>query len=99
MFYYARMIERSVTTQIEHSLSEQAAVAIIGPRQVGKTTLAREIADSRPASLYLDLEAREDRDRLAEPTLFLRQYENSLVVLDEIHRVPELFSSLRGIID
>jgi len=74
-------------------------VAIIGPRQVGKTTLAREIAGSRPASLYLDLEAREDRDRLAEPALFLRQYENSLVVLDEIHRIPEIFSSLRGIID
>ncbi len=93
------MIRRFVASDIEHSLSQQAAVAIIGPRQVGKTTLAREIADSRPASLYLDLEAREDRDRIAEPTLFLRQYENSLVVLDEIHRVPELFSSLRGIID
>ena len=99
MFYYARMIERSVTPIIEHALAEQAAVAIIGPRQVGKTTLARAIADQRPSSVYLDLEAREDRDRLAEPTLFLRQYENSLVVLDEIHRVPELFSSLRGIID
>jgi len=93
------MIERSVTPIIEHSLAAQAAVAIIGPRQVGKTTLARAIADQRPSSVYLDLEAREDRDRLAEPTLFLRQYENSLVVLDEIHRVPELFSSLRGIID
>src|ERR1700677_1874210 len=99
MFYYGRMIERSVTTQIEHSLTEQAAVGFFGPRQVGKPTLAREISDSRPTSLYLDLEAREDRDRLAEPSLFLRQYENSLVVLDEIHRVPELFSSLRGIID
>jgi uncharacterized protein len=93
------MIERFISTRIENSLSEQAAVAIIGPRQVGKTTLAREIADTRPASLYLDLEAREDRDKLTEPALFLRQYENSLVVLDEIHRVPELFSSLRGIID
>jgi predicted AAA+ superfamily ATPase len=99
MFYYARMIGRSVTPFIEQSLAEQAAVAIIGPRQVGKTTLAREIAGKRPGSLYLDLEAREDRERLAEPALFLRQYENSLVVLDEIHRVPELFSSLRGIID
>jgi predicted AAA+ superfamily ATPase len=99
MFYYARMISRSVFPLIESSLAEQAAVAIIGPRQVGKTTLAREIADKRPGSLYLDLEAREDRDKLSEPTLFLRQYENSLVVLDEIHRVPELFSSLRGIID
>ena len=93
------MIPRSVAPAIEHLLAHQAAVAIIGPRQVGKTTLARAIADSRPTSVYLDLEAREDRDRLTEPTLFLRQYENSLVVLDEIHRVPELFSSLRGIID
>ena len=61
--------------------------------------MARQIADSRPGSLYLDLEAREDREKLAEPVLFLRQYQDSLVVLDEIHRVPELFSSLRGIID
>jgi len=93
------MIKRLITPKIEQSLLEQAAVAIIGPRQVGKTTLAREIAESCPGSLYLDLEAREDREKLAEPALFLRRYENSLVVLDEIHRVPELFSSLRGIID
>ena len=93
------MIPRAVTNPIEQALKRQAAVAIIGPRQVGKTTLAREIADSHPGALYLDLEAREDREKLIEPVLFLRQYENSLVVLDEIHRVPELFSSLRGIID
>ena len=93
------MIPRSVAKTIEQALKRQAAVAIIGPRQVGKTTLAREIADSPPGALYLDLEAREDREKLVEPVLFLRQYENSLVVLDEIHRVPELFSSLRGIID
>ena len=93
------MILRAVTKPIEQALKRQAAVAIIGPRQVGKTTLAREIADSHTGALYLDLEAREDREKLIEPVLFLRQYENSLVVLDEIHRVPELFSSLRGIID
>ena len=69
------MIARSVTPLINQSLADQAAVAITGPRQVGETTLAREIADKRPGSLYLDLEAREDRDRLAEPALFLRQYE------------------------
>jgi predicted AAA+ superfamily ATPase len=93
------MITRSVTIPIELALKRQAAVAIIGPRQVGKTTLARTIADSHPGALYLDLEARQDREKLVEPVIFLRQYENSLVVLDEIHRVPELFNSLRGIID
>jgi predicted AAA+ superfamily ATPase len=92
-------IKRVDRVLVEAALKQQAAVAIIGPRQVGKTTLARDIADHRPGSLYLDLETREDRDKLTEPVLFLREYENSLVVLDEIHRVPELFSSLRGIID
>ena len=93
------MIQRSVTQTIEHALQHQAAVALIGPRQVGKTTLAREIAGARPGAVYLDQEARADRDKLAEPVLFMRPYENSLVVLDEIHRVPELFQQLRGIID
>ena len=82
------MIIRSAAIPIELALKRQAAVAIIGPRQVGKTTLARKIADSHPGALYLDLEAREDREKLVEPVIFLRQYENSLVVLDEIHRVP-----------
>ena len=79
-------------------MSRQAAVALIGPRQVGKTTLALEIARSREA-FYLDLEDRDDRSRLAEPTLFLDNLEDRLVILDEIHRMPELFQSLRGIID
>ena len=93
------MIPRWETPQIEQALRAQAAVAIIGLRQAGKTTLARSIADSRPGALYLDLESREDRDKLADPALFLRQFERSLVVLDEIHRVPEIFTTLRGIID
>jgi predicted AAA+ superfamily ATPase len=54
------MITRSVTHVIELALKRQAAVAIVGPRQVGKTTLAREIADAHSGALYLDLEARED---------------------------------------
>lgn len=73
-------------------------MALIGPRQVGKTTLALAIAETVP-SLYLDLESPEDRNKLTEPTLFLNLYEDRLVILDEIHRVPELFQSLRGLID
>ena len=92
------MIPRIITPDIERTLNRQAAVALIGPRQVGKTTLALEIARSRHA-LYLDLEDRDDRNRLAEPTLFLDNVEDRLVILDEIHRMPELFQTLRGIID
>lgn len=93
------MIPRGATLKIEEALNSQAAVAMVGPRQVGKSTLARKIADSRSGSLYLDLESSGDREKLAEPALFLRQFESRLVVLDEIHRVPELFSTLRGLID
>jgi predicted AAA+ superfamily ATPase len=92
------MIPRCATSKVEEALSRQAAVALIGPHQVGKTTLALQLAETRP-SLYLDLESRTDRDKLSDPELFLRDYENVLVILDEIHRVPELFQTLRGLID
>lgn len=92
------MIKRHCKVKVEQALGYQAAVAIIGPRQVGKTTLAREIGDERGA-VYLDLEDRADRDKLGDPRLFLGQYEDRLVILDEIHRTPELFLDLRGIID
>jgi predicted AAA+ superfamily ATPase len=83
---------------VRKALARQAAVALTGPRQVGKTTLAHSITDEIP-SIYLDLESREDRTRLADPAAFLNHYEDRLVVLDEIQRVPELFPALRGIID
>ena len=92
------MIERRVKQQVRQALDRQAAVALIGPRQVGKTTLAYELTGERDA-LYLDLEDSNDREKLSEPALFLDQYEDKLVVLDEIHRTPELFRTLRGIID
>ena len=92
------MIPRTVAPEIENALLRQAAVALIGPRQVGKTTLALAIGEARDA-LYLDLEDRDDRARLSEPALFLDHVEDRLVILDEIHRMPELFPTLRGIID
>ncbi len=98
MYEYTRMIERRIKKDVEEGLDRQAAVALIGPRQVGKTTLAREIAKDRDA-IYLDLENSDDRGKLANASLFLKQYEDKLVVLDEIHRVPEIFQTLRGVID
>ena len=92
------MIERDIKPRVLEGLGYQAAVAIIGPRQVGKTTLALDIGDERGA-LYLDLESRTDRQKLSDPALFLSHYENRLVILDEIHRVPGLFQDLRGVID
>ena len=94
----ARMIPRRSHQTVLDALGRQAAVALIGPRQVGKTMLALEIAKGSGA-LYLDLESRADRSRLADPALYLREYEDRLVILDEIHRVPELFQELRGLID
>jgi len=92
------MIRRRIYQTVRDALGRQAAVALIGPRQVGKTTLAHEIAEGED-SIYLDLETAADRDKLADPALFLKAYEDQLVVLDEIHRVPELFQELRGLID
>ena len=73
-------------------------MALLGPRQVGKTTLALEIADAEDA-VYLDLESPADRARLIDPELYLADYEDRLVILDEVHRLPDLFQSLRGLID
>ena len=92
------MIPRRRLLVLKEAIARQAAVALIGPRQVAKATLAMALVDEIP-SLYLDLEATEHRRQLADPALFLREYEHQLVVLDEIHRVPELFSTLRGLID
>ena len=92
------MIPRIAFSAVTTALDRQTAVGLIGPRQVGKTTLALEIAATRKA-LYLDLESSTDRAKLSDPNLFLGQFEDRLVVLDEIHRAPELFGDLRGLID
>jgi len=94
----AMFIEREVASEIERALEYQAAVALIGPRQVGKTTVAMQIG-SRRDSLYLDLEDERDRAQLREPHLLLEANRHRLVILDEIYRAPEIFLTLRGIID
>lgn len=92
------MITRKLLPQIGAALGESPAVALLGPRQVGKTTLALEIARSRP-SIYLDLESTADQAKLSEPELYLPQHEGKLVILDEIQRKPQIFRHLRGLID
>lgn len=92
------MIHRRKAKQVEELLDASPAVALLGPRQVGKTTLALEIGERRP-SIYLDLESDADRAKLAEPDLYLSRFEDRLVILDEVHRLPGLFQNLRGLID
>jgi len=92
------MIERRIAGQLQELLDTNPAVALIGPRQVGKTTLALSLAETRP-SIYLDLESAADRAKLAEPELYLADHADKLVILDEVHRKPDLFQNLRGLID
>ncbi len=92
------MLVRKAFETVRQALLRQAAVALIGPRQVGKTTLARQLGEAQNA-LYLDLEDIQERDKLSNAAAFLSAYEDRLVILDEIHRVPDLFLTLRGLID
>ena len=92
------MLRRMLTDELLEAAAYAPAVALLGARQVGKTTLARTIAGGRRA-VYLDLEAPEDLAKLADPGGFLRAHRDELVVLDEIQRAPELFMVLRVLID
>jgi uncharacterized protein len=92
------MIEREALSIVTAMLDRHAAVGLLGPRQVGKTTLAMAIAKTRRA-VYLDLEDRADRAKIAEPELYLPQHTDKLVILDEIQQAPDLFAVLRGQID
>ena len=84
--------------QLKELLGQYPAVALLGPRQVGKTTLALALAEGRDA-IYLDLESDADRARLQEPELYLASHLDKLVILDEVQRLPGLFRNLRGLID
>ncbi|MSV30490.1 MAG: ATP-binding protein, partial [Bryobacterales bacterium] len=92
------MLSRRLSARLNHLLRHSPAVVLLGPRQAGKTTLALKIGDQQ-ASVYLDLEDEGDRAKLSNPTRYLADHEGELVILDEVHRVPELFQRLRGLID
>ena len=92
------MLDRKHRELIEEALDTQAGVVLLGPRQVGKTTLAQDIADARDA-VYLDMERSADRQILEEPDLYLDEQVGRLVVIDEVQFLPNLFRVLRGQID
>jgi predicted AAA+ superfamily ATPase len=92
------MIERGLTPKLRDAIAHNPAVALLGPRQVGKTTLALEVGRDFDA-FYLDLESEQDRAKLAQPELYLADHQDKLVILDEVHRAPGLFPVLRGLID
>lgn len=92
------MIDRECYKTVLDRLAQFPAVVLLGPRQVGKTTLAEDIASDRE-NVYLDLENPRDRIKLTDLDRYLEEHEDKLVVLDEVHRIPELFQTLRGSIE
>lgn len=133
--YNAWMIERNLYQLLLETLAEYPAVALLGPRQAGKTTLAHRVGDEtnharthvlRHAeggvkesakdgvsgatkggvrgtppdhSIYLDLESPRDRQKLSDPETYLTRHSDKLVILDEVQKMPDLFETLRGLID
>ncbi len=94
------MIPRRIEQRIRDRLRFIPGVVLLGPRQIGKTTLARQIADERGESaIYLDIEKEADHALLADARAWLETQFGKLVVIDEVQRAPDLFSTLRGIID
>jgi predicted AAA+ superfamily ATPase len=93
------MFDRLAAHHVDRALARSPAVAILGPRQVGKTTLARAAAGAREGAVYLDLETAADQSKLTDPARCLAARRHRLVVLDEVQNAPGLFSELRAEID
>lgn len=92
------MLGRWIEHRIKHAIEQVPAVVLLGARQVGKTTIAHVVSQHYP-SLYLDLESPADMLKLKDPISFFHMHRDKLIILDEIQRVPELFTVLRGVID
>jgi len=92
------MIDREIKSELIELIDSNPAVVLMGPRQVGKTTLAHEIADMRPA-IYIDLERPSDLAKISDIDAYCALNPDKLIILDEVQRTPELFAPLRSIID
>ena len=94
----ARMLDRKLKPKLQQYLNQFPAVALLGPRQVGKTTLAKNLGNTSK-SIYLDLENPQDIAKLEDPRGYLAKHQGKLVILDEVQRLPGIFKILRGLID
>ncbi len=92
-------IPRNLESELHECLLDFPVVAVLGPRQCGKSTLAKKIISNRKDAIYLDLEKPADLAKLQEPELFLTLHSDKLICLDEVQRLPEIFAPLRAIID
>lgn len=92
-------ISRDLETQLERSLQTSPVTALIGPRQCGKSTLARHLAEQHPDAVYLDLDLPSDQRKLTDPELFLSEHAERLVCIDEIQGLPGLFPTLKALVD
>ena len=93
------LIPRFIDSFVRKALQQLPAVAILGPRQCGKTTLARQLVKAVEGVLYLDLERPSDLARLSDPEALFAANPDALICIDEIQRVPELFPVMRVAID
>ncbi len=92
------MIPRRLASTVQQRLNQFPAVTLLGARQVGKTTLAKNLG-KETESIYLDLENPQDLEKLADPRAYLLHHRGKLIILDEVQRLPNLFQILRGVID
>lgn len=94
------MFLRTIEKEVMELIVDTPAIALLGPRQVGKTTLVKQLATRFPnPSIYLDLESETDLNRLRDAELYLEEREDSTIIIDEIQRMPSLFPLLRSLID
>lgn len=98
LFIYAQMIKRHLQDKIRSALPTSSSAALMRPRQVGKTTLAINIADTIP-SVYLDLKNRIELQKAQDIEAFHKANSDKLIILDAVQRLPDIFAPIRGLID
>ena len=93
------LIEREIIDTVKTRLKNYPAVALLGARQVGKSTIAGMVIEKIPKAIHLDLERPADLNKLTDPEAFFSQFSDHMICLDEIQRTPDIFPILRGVID